>query len=331
VDLWLSAHFGNLSEAQSPDNTEAFFISGESHDIAEHADLVGKFDVRLDQLSQGKFHGKVKIIKTPGMLIFEESYLRKSVVQGSTPQEYMLLGTNIAPHRSELRWCGTVIDQKRFACSAPGAPMDFVMPDKSHDICMLIKPDVLAPAISQQAFNTLNRSKTIGFSATAGQRLVTALIRAMRSATKNPEQLNDSYMVKSLESRILEELSSCIEGSNPSVKTQPLSKRMSHVRKAIGFAERSVGPVTTVELAMAAGISMRSLEYAFLNVLEISPYQYLRFHRLNAAHRELVLADPNHLTVTDIALRWGFNHPGRFSVIHRQFFDEKPSETLRRA
>jgi hypothetical protein len=90
------------------------------------------------------------------MLIFEESYLRKSVVQGSTPQEYILLGTNIASHRSELRWCGTVIDQKRFACSGPGALIDFVMPDRSHDVCMLVKPDILTPAISQQAQDLLN-------------------------------------------------------------------------------------------------------------------------------------------------------------------------------
>jgi AraC family ethanolamine operon transcriptional activator len=331
VDLWLSAHSEDPSKAQSPDQTETFFMSAESHDIAEHADLVGKFDVRMDQLSQGEFHGKVKIIKTPGMLIFEESYLRKSVVQGSTPEEYILLGTNIAPHRSDLRGCGTDIDQKRFACSGPGAAIDFVMPDESHDICMLIKPEILAPAISQQAFELLSGSQTVDFSATAGQGLITALTAVMRGVAKNPAQLNNPYAVKTLESRLLEKLSHCIEGSSLAIHTQPLSKRTSHVRKAIEFAEQSFGPVTTVEMAMAAGISIRSLEYAFLNVLGISPYQYLRFHRLNAAHRELNTADPNKSSVTAIALKWGFSHAGRFSVLHRQFFDEKPSETLRRA
>lgn len=331
VDLWLSIHSEDPSKAQTPDQTETFFLSAQSHDIAEHADLVGKFDVHLNQLSQGKFHGKVKIIKTPGMLIFEESYSRKSIVQGSTPKEYILLGTNIASHRSELRWCGTVIDPKRFACSGPGAAIDFVMPDKSHDVCMLVKPEILAPAISQQAFDLMNASQTIDFSATAGQGLITTLTAAMRWVAKKPAQLNNPYTVRTLESRLLEKISHCIENSSLAVHMQPLSKRTTHVRKAIEFAEQSSGPVTTVEMAISAGISIRSLEYAFLNVLDISPYKYLRFHRLNAAHRELSIADPNKSTVTDIALKWGFSHAGRFSVLHRQFFDEKPSKTLRRA
>jgi transcriptional regulator GlxA family with amidase domain len=60
----------------------------------------------------------------------------------------------------------------------------------------------------------------------------------------------------------------------------------------------------------------------------MTPAAYLRTHRLNAAHRELLSADPAVSTVTEIALRWGFGHPGRFSQIHRKLFDEKPSATL---
>ena len=196
---------------------------------------------------------------------------------------------------------------------------------------MLVKPEVLASAISQQAFDLLNGSLTINFSANAGQRLIKTLAGTIRGVAKNTEQLNNPFIVRSLESRLLEGLSHCMEGSRLYTPMQPLSKRASHVRKAIEFTERSPGPVTTVELAVAAGICIRTLEYAFLNVLEISPHRYLQFHRLNVAHRELLMADPNQMTVTGIALKRGFNHAGRFSVLYRKLFGEVPSETLRRA
>ena len=82
---------------------------------------------------------------------------------------------------------------------------------------------------------------------------------------------------------------------------------------------------------MAVGASQRTLNYAFQNVLDMTPYSYLQMHRLNAAHRELAVADPNVSTVTSIALKWGFSHAGRFSILYRKLFDEMPSETLRRA
>ena len=88
--------------------------------------------------------------------------------------------------------------------------------------------------------------------------------------------------------------------------------------------------MTALELALAAGVSQRTLEYAFRDQLEMTPAAYLRIYRLNAAHRELLAADPEVSTVTSIALKWGFSHPGRFSSIHRKMFNEAPSEALRK-
>ena len=43
-------------------------------------------------------------------------------------------------------------------------------------------------------------------------------------------------------------------------------------------------------------------------------WDYLKAVRLDAAHRELAAAHPSEDSVTDIALRHGFNHLGRFSI-----------------
>jgi AraC-like DNA-binding protein len=42
------------------------------------------------------------------------------------------------------------------------------------------------------------------------------------------------------------------------------------------------------------------------------------------------MAGGGEASVTDIALRWGFNHLGRFSQLYRERYGEKPLATLRR-
>ncbi|MFI7317109.1 helix-turn-helix domain-containing protein [Streptomyces venezuelae] len=58
--------------------------------------------------------------------------------------------------------------------------------------------------------------------------------------------------------------------------------------------------------------------------------QYLRRVRLDRTHRELRLAEPTTQTVTSVAYRWGFFHPGRFAADYRAAYGEPPSHTLRR-
>jgi AraC-like DNA-binding protein len=56
---------------------------------------------------------------------------------------------------------------------------------------------------------------------------------------------------------------------------------------------------------------------------------YLRSVRLAHAHADLVrIADTgSQTTVTEVALRWGFTHLGRFAALYRQTYGRPPSST----
>ncbi|WP_280854287.1 MULTISPECIES: AraC family transcriptional regulator [unclassified Streptomyces] len=89
-------------------------------------------------------------------------------------------------------------------------------------------------------------------------------------------------------------------------------------------------PLTVAQIAEAAHISVRALQYAFRRHLDTTPLAYLRQVRLAHAHAELAAADPESgATVTDIAARWGFYHPGRFATLYRHTYDRSPRRTLR--
>lgn len=102
------------------------------------------------------------------------------------------------------------------------------------------------------------------------------------------------------------------------------------VRQAVAYitenAHRDIG---VGDIAEALHVTPRSVQYAFRRYLDTTPLEYLRRVRLERAHRELKAADPAMDTVMAIAGRWGFMHPGRFSVAYKEVFGTEPSRTLR--
>jgi AraC-like DNA-binding protein len=89
-------------------------------------------------------------------------------------------------------------------------------------------------------------------------------------------------------------------------------------------------PYSAGELAAHAGVGLRALQAGFGRELGMSPMAYLRDVRLARVHGELLDADPDEVTTTQIAYRWGFTHLGRFAAAYRRKYGVAPSETLRR-
>ncbi|MEV4641431.1 helix-turn-helix transcriptional regulator [Actinoplanes sp. NPDC049548] len=87
-------------------------------------------------------------------------------------------------------------------------------------------------------------------------------------------------------------------------------------------------PFTAADLALAAGVSVRTLQAGFRRYVGCSPMAYLRQVRLSRAHDDLCAADPSRTTVGEIAYRWGFFHLGRFAAAYRSRYHSTPSETL---
>jgi adenylate cyclase len=84
------------------------------------------------------------------------------------------------------------------------------------------------------------------------------------------------------------------------------------------------------ELAAACGVGRRTLEKHFRRFVGRTLVEVRRDFRLERARRDLLLAPPD-AAVTEIALRRGFNHLGRFAALYRARYGESPSETLRRS
>ncbi|MEV6345234.1 helix-turn-helix transcriptional regulator [Actinoplanes sp. NPDC051851] len=103
------------------------------------------------------------------------------------------------------------------------------------------------------------------------------------------------------------------------------------LRRAIAFIDENAhGDITPAEIALAARVTIRSLQLAFRRHLGTTPTAYLRDVRLQRAHRHLLEADPATTTVSAVAMRWGFASHSSFTAAYHAAFGVLPSETLRR-
>jgi AraC-like DNA-binding protein len=108
------------------------------------------------------------------------------------------------------------------------------------------------------------------------------------------------------------------------------SRASTLVRRAVAYIEDNIDTdIMLSDIADAVCLTPRAVQYMFRRQLDCTPMEYVRRVRLHHAHRDLLVGDPLHNTVTAIAHRWGFVHSGRFAAFYRRTYGQDPSQTLR--
>jgi AraC family ethanolamine operon transcriptional activator len=144
----------------------------------------------------------------------------------------------------------------------------------------------------------------------------------------NPALLERTSTRASLNRTVTSLLTECLL-ENSAVNEKPISNEkcwsiIGQTRELV--AQQSEAPISVAELCRHLGVSRRTLQYCFTNMLGTSPVVYLRTERLNNVRRMLRTAN----SVTEAAAHWGFWHFGHFSQEYKRMFGELPSTTFKR-
>jgi len=164
---------------------------------------------------------------------------------------------------------------------------------------------------------------------TWGRRLVT-------TAERRPELLNDRRETRAAaQVGLLEALLAALGTTTDFKPPRRDDTRLAQsriVKDAEEYALAHMGDrLYVTDLCKAAGVSERSLEYAFREIMGMTPVAYLTRVRLHRVRQALLAATSGSTTVSAEALNGGFWHFGEFSRAYRDCFGELPSETLRQA
>jgi len=221
----------------------------------------------------------------------------------------------------------------------PGIPVDFVVEAGYKSVTVLVRPAVLESHwIGRQReghFRVPRGMEALNVDAVHARGLFDWGERLANTAARQPALFNgQEETLAAAQIELLEMLLAALDTTTAPQHTRSDQTRQAHsrvVRLAEDYAlAHASDRLYVTDLCVATGLSERTLQYAFQEVMGMSPLAYLTRLRLHRVRQALRMATQGSTTVSAEALNWGFWHFGDFSRAYRDCFGELPSETLRR-
>jgi AraC-like DNA-binding protein len=228
---------------------------------------------------------------------------------------------------AESRWCGLPLEPGLVVVYGPGAEHVAVNQPGLHFTFAITETDRLEELAD-------HHEQALGLPSHAGmmtlgdghrtRRLGSALIGHTQAARSGAELgRSDDRVLLAMTGVLADGAAQERTGTGRGLDSRKI------VLGCLDFAEAKDRIPSVEELCRAVHVSERRLRSAFTEEFDRPPSQYMRAWALGRAHRRLRGADPDAVTVTEVAAGLGFNHLGRFSGQYRRLFGESPSSTLR--
>ena len=302
-----------------------------SRDADEQAAGLHGWEQAYEQLSCGRFEGEVEELQLGPVQVFAERANRcvaQSGWVGSDRVSIAALGGGTAPCWFQGR-------------RIEAGQLIGVSSQVSFDLMAGADTRILALSVDAVALAALNHTLA-GPDGEPGLPRVPLLVQPTPEALRRYQTLLHSVLAlvrqpgpvcdgtearRLLALSLMDALLACVAGA-PEAAPLPASaaNRRRTVARARGhMAEHAHEVIAVPDLCRAIGASRRSLQYAFEDVLQMSPVSYLRTLRLNRVRR--ALREQPQVPVGELAARWGFWHASRFAADYRTLFGELPSAT----
>ena len=305
-------------------------ITAQFSSIEEMAEKTG-FALDFCQLEPGDPTLKTKTTILPSMLSTQFFFDKSFHQRGMAPDTYLTFGT--AHRNSELTWSGKdavancLFDfngRSGFDLRSEGlffGTSIHVIPEKLHEISDGVGVDL--PEFSGSEFS-------------APRNVDPAILKRFRTAVQNIEDHVSSLEtlpegkagLLSAQDALYESLVDCLAISEQKALLSR-SNRLKVRQRAVGFIhERYPDPISVPEICRASSTTSRTLERIFREEYGVTPTQYLKFVRLEAAKIALSRSDQEQ-SIRDIALSCGFWHLSQFAQDYKKQYGELPSTSLK--
>ncbi len=168
-------------------------------------------------------------------------------------------------------------------------------------------------------------------SRTLGSRLLRLHAAVIRAAEVRPETIVDAEAARGMEQQLLHILVECLSAKPVEIQMQIRHQDQEITARFEDLLQAQEHPARrTRELLSALGVSDRHLRRCCADDLGMSPASYIQLRALHRVHDILRGAEPEMVSVSQIARLNGFSASGLFAVKYRTLFGELPSVTLRR-
>jgi AraC family ethanolamine operon transcriptional activator len=236
---------------------------------------------------------------------------------------------------------GLLMQPELLITVAPGEEANMIVNDGYSSVTLLISPKQMQDHFTARKFSTkfqvpqrISLSKGDGTCVSKffqlGRKIATA-------ARNNPNIFNDNKATRIAgREQMLEKLLPVLTiENNRGHELLGQDQTMSNYSQIINVAEEYTlanidDRIYVSDLCRVAGVSERTLQYAFQELMQTTPVAYLNRLKLHRARANLRSASVTKTSVSAIAMDWGFWHFGEFSQAYKRCFQELPPETLRK-
>jgi AraC family transcriptional regulator, ethanolamine operon transcriptional activator len=297
-------------------------------DFAQVSEVAPTWTVEYLPLGRGPLHGRIWAVHTAMLQLGVVNFSKGYNVSGHVPTGSLTVAFPLAGAISPT-WRGQRLAEREAIVSRGFEDIEACFPSPQQD--------ELIVSVSQRVIDAaairLWGAPITGDRLTFHDENAAACFRAMfhrisEEARRHPDRLLPVQTAAILESDVIE---SILRKTSPTALIVEVKPRYRAAQRAYTYLmDHRSSPVTVGELCAASGTNERTLQRVFLETYGLPPAALVKSVRLTGARR--ALQDPTGTTsVTDVALRWGFFHLGRFAHDYRDLFGESPSDTLRRA
>ncbi len=308
------------------------------NDFDDFSDMVKTWDLDFYQLDRGKFRAELLQVITNALQIGHARFNRNLDQRGSPPPGLWTFAL-LTERSSPILWRGREVSNNTILIYHPGSEIDAVSRQGF---------DVITLSFSEKSLN--NAARMLGLpdiSELVGEadsrpvdflkmrELRNVLLGFIHEVKENPLVLTQNAHTVDPMNELAYCILECLTSRCGMNKESSYRKRDHALKQIRDYIRDHIKvypdiPLSVQDLSRMAGISIRTLEYVFLERFGVPPQKYLKARWLNAVKRELCTADVTSTKISDVANYWGFWHIGQFSADYRWLFGELPSETLAR-
>ena len=311
-----------------------YLVRGSFSDFDDLSEAARDWDFDFRQLDGGASPGELVRLAERQTSFARVRLDRHYHQRGSSPpgiRTFALVEEGV----SGVRWCGHGVTETTLMTFHPGGEFDGVSPPGFEVYTLSFSEERLAETAATLGLPEIpdligDAEKATHCDHPAMQDLRCRVRLLCSELADRPSTLGATSLSKELEFEIPARLLSALASSRVETPRPPSRVRDLALKRARSFIEENARrPLTVRDVCRAAGVSWRTLGYAFREHFDVTPKAYLKAIRLNGVRSELRRAEPP-VVIADVANRFGFWHTGQFAADYRKLFEELPSETLGR-
>jgi len=276
--------------------------------------VVSDSDTRHQQVTAGKFEGKIKRIILPDIIIDHGEYNLKLIAQGAfSPNTVTLM---IVHRMDEIgKVCGADLIGGSLIVLPVHADAEFTIPQ--HTIWTAINVpkkhlEKYGLTVNTTQLFTLDKNSFKQFN-----QVYLEIENQLSEGIESQEVLQDM---------ILSHFIQAIESLEDKLELHYSDGYLMALNIRDYVVEHIVEPLEMYKICQLTDKSVRTIERTFKQVFNLTVREYHSSYRLSLV-RQTLLHDKN-ISVSNTALKYGYLHLARFSNNYKKLFGELPSQTL---